>query len=374
MLITLQDYSQPTGAMLHRREKAAVVGGGLSGLWISYELVRRGYDVTLYEANSVGYGASSRAAGIISLQLPKSLLGYAIEGVKAYAELGVERMTKTVWIPRPEELHCIKDIISTLRLEGIDADVLRLEELRELNLRLAGDNDLPVSIMVQGVVSPGDALGHLTKVLADASFTLKEGPVIRKGDRLFYNGLEVEADLKFIAAGPWTPELIGLRDNFTIYRCSAHSVRGQTPNVIVEDDINGFYMVPEAEGQAIVGGGDSQLVRPEDGFRLSQGEAYEVLELAAARLPDAENFYPVSSWAAPCISASDGMPVVGELNGYYILAGLDGAGLTLSPGLARLVVDVAEGASKEDGRLSPRRLLHGKLKGPREPFDRLCEC
>lgn len=359
---------------MHRRGKAAVVGGGLSGLWISYELARRGYDVTLYEANAVGYGASSRAAGIISLQLPKSLLKYAIEGLKAYAELGIEKMTRTLWIPRPEELHCIKDIISTLRLEGIDADVLKLEELRELGLRVTGDGDLPVSTMVQGVVSPGDALGHLTKALAGMSFTLKEGPVVRKGGRLLYDGLEIDADLKFIAAGPWTPELLGLKDNFTVYRCSAHSVRGQTPDVIVEDDINGFYIVPETEGQAIVGGGDSQLVRPEDGFRLSQGEAYEVLELVASRLPDAENFYPVSSWAAPCISASDGMPVVGELNNYYVLTGLNGAGLTLSPGLARLVVDIAEGVSKEDSKLSPRRLLGGKLKGPREPFDRLCEC
>ncbi|MGC9072196.1 MAG: FAD-dependent oxidoreductase, partial [Acidilobus sp.] len=54
--------------------RAAVVGAGLAGLWTALRLARRGYEVTVYERDHPGYGASSRAAGIISLQLPVPLL------------------------------------------------------------------------------------------------------------------------------------------------------------------------------------------------------------------------------------------------------------------------------------------------------------
>jgi glycine/D-amino acid oxidase-like deaminating enzyme len=361
------------GATLHRRGKAAVIGGGLSGLWLSYELARRGYSVTLYEANSIGYGASSRAAGIISLQLPAFLLKYATDGFRAYLEAGLERVVRSLWIPRQDELHCIKCITSFLSSEGIYAELMKLEEVNEKLSGLAGNGDEPVVMMDQGMASPGDAINFLTRALSMMDFSVKYGPVLRKGNRLLHEGLPIEADLTFVAAGPWTPLLVNVNGNLKIYRCAAHSVKGDVPDIIVEDDINGFYIVPESRDQAIIGGWDSELTRPEDGFRLSSPEAYEVLELVATRLPRAESFYPVSSWAAPCVSGADGLPVVGKLDEVYVLTGLNGAGLTLSPGLSRLLVDIAEGIAKEDERLSPSRLLKGRLSGPEEPFDRLCD-
>ncbi len=360
---------------MHRRGEAAVVGGGLAGLWVSYELLRRGYRVTLYESHEIGYGASSRAAGIISLQLPRSLLPYAIEGIKSYAELGVERMADTLWIPRASEFHCAARIADELRSRGLYAEAAEIDDVK-VKFRVTGNGER-VILMKQGVANPSDAISSLMKRLGDmGGLNVVSGPVYVKDGKLYYNGSPVDHDLKFIAAGPWSASLLpSVSGKLKTYRCSAHSVRGDgwVPKFILEDDRGGFYVTPESDSQVIIGGGDAPLVSPDDGFAVSKYEAYDVLEAVASRMPEANAYYPVSSWAAPCVSAMDGMPVVGELDGVYVITGLNGAGLTLSPGLSALVVDIAEGVAEEPEALSPRRLLRENLKGPEEPFDRICD-
>ncbi len=350
---------------MHRGRRAAVVGAGLAGLWTALRLARRGYQVTVYEMEFPGFGASSRAAGIVSLQLPVSLLRYAVEGLREYSAMGM-REVPSLWVPRRGMRLCAEAVAAELRRLGVIAEPMRLEEVDGL---ISGSDESAV-FMFQGVIGAGDVVNALYKALSASGASLRVGPVRPRGGSLYYDGGPLDADLTFLAAGPWTGELtkVGLRS----YRCSAHSVEFHgLPDVVIEDDENEFYLVPESQGRAIVGGPDDSLGRPEDGFRVSPSEAYDVLERVARRVPAAEGARPLSSWAAPCSSGIDGMPVVGEVDdGLYVIAGLDGAGLTLSPALSRLVVDVAEGVADEDPLLSPRRAMK---EGPSEPFDSICE-
>ncbi|MGH6875174.1 MAG: NAD(P)/FAD-dependent oxidoreductase [Aestuariivirgaceae bacterium] len=74
-----------------------VIGGGLAGLTVAYELARRGKSVVLVEANRIGWGASGRNGGFVSagfaeglskiiervgLDEAKALYGLSVEGLE----------------------------------------------------------------------------------------------------------------------------------------------------------------------------------------------------------------------------------------------------------------------------------------------------
>ncbi|PVU74108.1 hypothetical protein DDW07_00395, partial [Acidilobus sp. SCGC AC-742_E15] len=138
--------------------RVAVIGAGLAGLWTAYHLARRGYEVTVYEKEYPGYGASSRAAGILSLQLPVPLLKYAMEAVSYYSWVGVKE-TSTIWVPRRELCRCAEAVAAELRRLGAVAEVMKLDEVDGL---LKGEGEKAI-FMMQGLVNAGDAVNALTK-------------------------------------------------------------------------------------------------------------------------------------------------------------------------------------------------------------------
>lgn len=71
--------------------KVAIIGSGPSGLACAGDLIRKGYDVTIFEALHVAGGVLSY--GIPEFRLPKAIVQKEIEGLKA---LGVKVETNTV--------------------------------------------------------------------------------------------------------------------------------------------------------------------------------------------------------------------------------------------------------------------------------------
>ena len=71
--------------------KVAIIGSGPSGLACAADLVKKGYDVTIFEALHVAGGVLSY--GIPEFRLPKAIVQKEIEGLKA---LGVKVETNTV--------------------------------------------------------------------------------------------------------------------------------------------------------------------------------------------------------------------------------------------------------------------------------------
>ena len=71
--------------------KVAIIGSGPSGLACAGDLIKKGYDVTIFEALHIAGGVLSY--GIPEFRLPKSIVQKEIEGLKA---LGVKVVTNTV--------------------------------------------------------------------------------------------------------------------------------------------------------------------------------------------------------------------------------------------------------------------------------------
>lgn len=89
--------------------EVAVIGGGFTGLSAARALAKRGVQVAVLEAETVGWGASSRNGGMVltGLKLPVPTL------IRRYGKQVVERM----YAASMESIDCVEQIISEERID-----------------------------------------------------------------------------------------------------------------------------------------------------------------------------------------------------------------------------------------------------------------
>src|SRR5260370_21504858 len=103
---------------LHDSIDVAVVGGGYCGLSAARTLAKRGVNVAVLEAETFGWGASSRNGGMVltGMKLPVPAL------IKRY---GLETVRK-MYAASLESIDCVEQIV---REENIDCSFLRCGHL-----------------------------------------------------------------------------------------------------------------------------------------------------------------------------------------------------------------------------------------------------
>lgn len=84
------DQKRGSGQVPPREEKIAVIGAGPAGINAAYQLARKGYGVTVFEALPIPGGML--AVGIPSYRLPREILNYEIDLVR---KMGVEIVCNT---------------------------------------------------------------------------------------------------------------------------------------------------------------------------------------------------------------------------------------------------------------------------------------
>jgi glycine/D-amino acid oxidase-like deaminating enzyme len=89
--------------------EVAVVGGGFTGLSAARSLAKRGVQVAVLEAETAGWGASSRNGGMVltGLKLPVPTL------IRRYGKQAVERM----YVASMESIDCVEQIICEERID-----------------------------------------------------------------------------------------------------------------------------------------------------------------------------------------------------------------------------------------------------------------
>jgi glycine oxidase len=340
-------------------KKISIIGGGVIGLSLGWQLARKGAEVEIFERDIAGRGAGWVAAGMLTPQ----------------AELGFEEIemfnlcTKSLEL-YPEFLRELKDdcgldvkmdVCGSL-FAGFDRDDMarlrRLYDFREkVNMPvkwLTGTEAKDIEPMLSpkctcGIWMPYDAQvenrdlldallqayssagGHLHEIANVKSVIIKDGKVTG----LIVNDKEVEVSVIVISAGAWSKQIEGIPENLLP---PVRPVKGQIMSLRMEGEsrvthaIRGrdVYLVPKADGRLVVGASNEEM-----GFDLNPtaGEIYRILERAWETVPGIYE-YPIEEIKVGLRPGSrDHQPIIGdsEIEGLYFATGHYRSGVLLTP-------------------------------------------
>jgi glycine oxidase len=301
-----------------------VVGGGVIGCAVAYELRKRGASVTLLERQRIAAGASYGAAGMLAPQVEAS-------GPGAFLELGLRsRDLFADWqaeLPTSFDLD-LSGILRVAHTEKGAAELRRRAEWqRGLGLGARILDPAEVADLCPGLaeavcglwVPDGQVSAHrLTLALAQAAAQrgaeLREGVVVtavRTGGVDTTDG-RMSAGQVVVAAGAWSGLLTGM---------PVRPVKGQRLLLRQPGRVLGMttfgdqcYLVPKAGGMVLAGATEE----PSAGFdaRVTAEAVGKVARAACALLPPLADAELVEAWAGLRPSTPDRLPVLGRLPGF----------------------------------------------------------
>jgi glycine oxidase len=351
-----------------------VVGGGVIGLSLAWELSRRSWRVTLLEKHQVGQAASWAGAGILpaanfatALHPFEKLRGlshalHAQWAQQLHAITGIDngyRRSGGLYLARtPGETAALLGWRDTLSEEQIDVARLSPAELARDEPALA---DAVNSGAIRAALRVPDEcqvrnprhVAALREACIQAGVTLREQTEVLSfhsvGERVTSAETttgRVSGDTWVITTGAWTSlvtrplradiAVLPVRGQILLFRCDRPPLR----HIINEGS---RYLVPRDDGHVLVG-----ATEEEAGFDLSTtAEAAEELRaFAFALVPALREAELLRQWSGLRPASFDGLPYLGRLvplANAYVAAGHFRSGLHLSPGTAVVLADLLAG-------------------------------
>ncbi len=339
-----------------------VIGGGVIGLSIAYELAGQGAGVAVLDQADFGREASWAGAGI----LPPGNLDRAVEPearLRAYSHslwnawagtLAQETGIETGYLrcggleirvgPAVEELN---DEIEHWQQEGIDVEELSPEVARDLEPRLSSSIVAAFRLPQLGQVRNPRLLKSLVAACAARGVELRAGTPATgfdtremRVDAVRTPSGVLRAGRFCVAGGAWTRAVMASLGS----EAAVEPIRGQivllshAPRLFSHVIQHGSrYLVPRADGRVLVGSTEERAGYSKENTASAVGELLAfgvsvIPDLAAARLERA--------WSGLRPGSADGLPYLGPVDGYenlFIAAGHFRSGLQMSPGTARLL-------------------------------------
>jgi glycine oxidase len=342
-----------------------IVGGGLIGSGIAYELAKRGMPVTLVERGRIGGEASWASAGIISLphrpwQLPQrvelgriSLEVYPalVETLEEMTGIGIDYRRPGEWAVAVDEEHALEEdaVADWQRSLGLAVEDVAPDEARKR------EPALPETVM-RARFHPGVgslSVHRLTQALAAAArqhgaTVLEETPVgglLREEDRVTGVRLqerELHADVTLLASGAWT-RLLGDTIGVTL------------PTLPVKGQLIAFANAPLRPSRVISGHGGYVRPRPDGTTMVAATEEYKgfdkritgdgvawLLGLARTLCPVLLQGEIAETWSGLRPGSETNDPLIGPVPGHdglWVSAGHFRTGAKEGPATAILVAE-----------------------------------
>ncbi|AUV83749.1 FAD-dependent oxidoreductase [Salinigranum rubrum] len=352
-----------------------VCGGGVIGLAAAYYLARRGVEVTVCEAGSLGSGNTDRSAGGIRAQFSTpvnvELSLVSMEVWDAFEErFGVDiahRRSGYLFLARSEETaEGFREQVAMQNDRGVPSEYLSPAEAREHCPELRAEEFVGATYSpTDGFADPHLALQGFSQAASDAGADVRtKTPVTgvdveETGDAVTATVTvetpdeSLDADVFVNAAGAWARRVGSLAGVDLPIAPRRRQVAVAAPETPVPESVpltidldTGSYFRPEREGQALVGGhfsAEDPDVDP-DGYDtgMDLDWAVEAVERAAET---ARYFGPetgiVRGWAGLYAVTPDHHPIV-EVSrpGVVTAGGFSGHGFQHSPATGQLVSEL----------------------------------
>ena len=355
----------------------AIIGAGIIGLSIAFELAARGASVRVYDTGAPAAAASWAAAGMLAPRTER----LADDAMQSLCEESL-----TLYPSFAQSVGECSGIDPHLRLDGIvhaayDASALERLQERARSLRAAG-HDAEILDREQTLI----AEPALSKNVTGAVVVAGEGQIdnrrlgrallaaCERRNVLVHSGMkrvEIESDTRRVlgvhtdlgyvpagavinAAGAWASRVAGVPETCVP---SVVPVKGQMLAIEVPKNfvrrttwVPHAYLVPRQDGRLLVGATsepsqfDSRVTA--DGIRL-------LLDAALTAAPALGKFTVSETWAGlrPC--TPDERPILGitPLEGYFMATGHYRNGILLAPITAQLLAEGLDSGRWE--RLAP---------------------
>lgn len=360
---------------MQRPEHVLIVGGGICGLGIGWELARTGQPVTVLERGEVGPGslpaATWAAAGMLAPQVEaepgeESLLPLLLESRARWADFSRELQeasgidvgyrtegTLVVAVDR-DQAERLQFQYEFQRSLGLELSWLSGREARQREPHLTRhvlaaiyspldhqvDNRKVILALRKAFLAAGGTLRERTQV-AEVLVTTGDSAPRVCGVRL-QSGETLSAPVVVIAAGAWSAGLAGLPPEA---RPPVRPVKGQmialqmpTDPPLLRHVVWGrdVYLVPRQDGRLLIG-----ATVEEKGFdaRLTAGGVYNLLRRAWETLPAIDELPIVETWAGLRPGSRDDAPILGTtpVEGLILATGHYRNGILLAPVTAQAI-------------------------------------
>ncbi len=351
----------------------AVIGAGIIGLSIAFELAARGATVRVYDTGEPAKAASWAAAGMLA-PLTESIPDDAMR-----------RLCESSLALYPSFAQTIANVSGVdphLRLDGIITAAYgpeRLEELTDRAVELQSCGRRATMLDRDETLSAEPAL---SRTVAGALFVEGEGQIDnRRLGRALVTACEAEGvriqigiesllvecderralgvrtDRGFFptgaivnAAGAWASRIPGVPDHCipAVYPVKGQMIAMEIPVGFVRRTtwVPGAYLVPRPDGRLLVG-----ATAENAGYdvRVTAGGLENLLRAAVTAAPALRDFTVSEAWAGLRPGTPDERPFLGptSLSGYYLATGHYRNGILLAPATARMIADAVETGAAE---------------------------
>lgn len=368
----MSGHGLPAGSgPLAQSAETVIIGGGIMGLGIAYQLAKRGRsNVAVLESSYLASGASGRNGGGVRMQwsteMNIQLMQQSIALCRDFAsEMGINiwlRQGGYLFLARtPEERTRMERNVALQNRCGVPTRMLEPRELLRIVPELNLDGLLCGCFNPRdGVVFPWPFLwGYANRAVALGvklhTYTKVVGidPLPGGGFLVHTSKGNIRADRIINAAGAWSPQVAKLVGITLPNHPHRHEILSTEPlkpflKPLVSLLSTGLYFSQSMRGE-IVGG----ITVPDDSHGIQLGSRLLFLEKIAAELvalmPRLAGVKVVRQWAGPYDVSPDGYPILGtpdSVPGFYLACGFVGHGFMMAPVMANLYADLLCGGPR----------------------------
>jgi glycine oxidase len=341
-----------------------VVGAGIVGCAIAYELARRGASVQVVDDRAPGMGATHASAGIlapfIEAEADSHLLALTVRSLQLFDDFIARvandsglpipyRRTGTMQIAMdPDSMGVLRNAAARLEMQGVQLVVVDAQAARAEEPHLDGEIAGGLLISAHGFVAVAELIRSLAAGARRHGAQLIEGARVRRITRAGAD-LTVETDrgpltgnAVVMAAGSWSGQI----DIAGVSKVPVRPVRGQLVRlawlgpplrrVLWSDRC---YLVPWDDGTLLVG-----ATMEDAGFeeRTTVAGVRDLLDAACELVPRAWTSGFLGARAGLRPATPDGLPIIGAsrvLPNLMYATGHFRNGILLAPLTARIVAD-----------------------------------